>query len=117
MNIFKNIFRYYIVKIGLHELKDKIYILIIVCFDCIEKLYDVGVVSLLQNLYLTVSSLSVSSMLKRVEYLFECKYLLCGFLLYFPDMSIGSWTYLFYYVESAQYVALDVSGLALWHPY
>ena len=50
-------------------------------------------------------------MLKSVEYFFEGVYFFGGFLLYFPNMAIGSRTYLFDNVEASKNMTLNIGSV------
>ena len=71
VNILKNSFRYDVMQICFHILKKYVDIFVIVSSDGLIQSYDVGMLQLFQNLYLTVGPLSVSCMLKSIKNLFE----------------------------------------------
>lgn len=52
-------------------------------------------------------------MLKSVEDLFESVDLFGGFLLDFPDMTIGTGSYFLNDIKSLQNMTFDVSGIGL----
>lgn len=58
-------------KVGLHELEDKVEILVIFCADDLVQFYDVGVVELLQQDDFPKGSLGIGGMLESIEDLFE----------------------------------------------
>ena len=115
VHIFQYIFRYYIVQISLHELKDQINVLTIVCPQSIVKLNDIGVFRLFEDLDFAVGTLGVGGVLEGVEDFFEGVYFFSGFLLYFPDVAIRARAHFFNDIEAAKDVAFDVGGVGLRH--
>jgi len=57
-------------KIGLHKLKDKVNIFIVLGADGLMQLHYVRVIQLPEDFYLTIGALGISWMLEGVEYLF-----------------------------------------------
>jgi hypothetical protein len=86
------------VQVGLHEVEYQIDIFIIFCLQDIQQRHDVRMpVQLLQedhlgytSLYLSVSSLRISSILKGIEYLLQCHYLLCLLIHRLPNHPVRS---------------------------
>ena len=111
--VLKNILGYDIVQICLHKLKYQVNVLAIICSQSIIKLYYIRVLCLLQNFNFTVCALSISGMLKGVKDFFESVDFFGGFLLYFPDMTIGTGSYFFNDIKAPKYMTFDVSGIGL----
>lgn len=94
-----SIFEYFlsdsVVQIGFHELKHKIKILVILGFDDIVQLDDIGMVELMEEDNFPVGSLGVCGVLKGIKDFFECCELIGFFVSNFPYMSIGPASYFF----------------------
>ena len=60
-------------KVSLHELEDKVEILIIFSPDDLVQFDDVGVVELLQERNLSKGALSIGGVLESIEDLFQCQ--------------------------------------------
>lgn len=86
---------YGIMKIRLHELEDKVEILIIFSSDDLVQFDDVGVIELLQESDLAKGALCVGGVLEGIEDLFECEGISWFFICNFPDVAIGATAYLF----------------------
>ncbi len=79
-------------QIRLHILKKQVQILVILSLDDSFKLYDVWVVKLMQDGDLSICSLSIDIVLKRVKYFFESICYFSRLFDNFPYMSIGTTT-------------------------
>lgn len=82
-------------KVSLHELEDKVEILIIFSPDDLVQFDDVGVVELLQERNLSKGALSIGGVLESIEDLFQCQGISWFFICNFPDVAVGTTAYLF----------------------
>ena len=76
MGLFHNIIADSIVQIGLHILENEVHVFIVFSSYGFMQFDDVCMFSLLQNFYLSESSLCISGVLKSIEYFFKSKYFL-----------------------------------------
>lgn len=91
MYVFKDICSNYCVQICIHEVKYKVNVSIIFSSDYVLKADNVFVPSqLLQENYLTESSLCVCSILEGVEILLQCYNFFGTFVNSFPNNTISS---------------------------
>lgn len=102
-------------EIGFHVFEQDIDILVVICSNGLKNLYNVGVLKLFEDLYLTVRSLGISSMLKGVKYFLQGKDAFGWLFLNFPDVSVGTWSDLFEDCEAFKEVAFDEGRVVLWH--
>lgn len=77
-------------EIRLHELEEKVNVLIIISADSIKELDDVWMVELLEDLNFSIGALRISCMLKSIKYLLKSKDALCGLLLHLPHVPVRS---------------------------
>ena len=95
MNILQYFLAYGIMQICFHKLEYQIQILIVLCFYYVMQFDDIIVIELVQKHDFTIGSLSISRVLKSIEYFFKCQSLTVLFVCDFPDMSIGPTTNFF----------------------
>lgn len=88
MDVLEDALCYHIMKVGFHELEYKVDIFVILGFYCLVQLYDVYVIGLLQDFDFSVGPLSISGVLKGIEYFLQCVYLLCDSVLNFPYVPV-----------------------------
>ncbi len=82
-------------KVCLHELEDKVEILIIFCTDDLVQFYNVGVIQLLEECDLAEGPLGVGGVLEGIEDLFQSESISWFLVCNFPDMAVGATAYLF----------------------
>ena len=77
-------------QLYLHLFEHQVDILVILCFYNIEQLDYVLMLELLKEHDLSICSLSISGMLERIEYFFDCNDFFGTTINGFPDMTISS---------------------------
>lgn len=108
MDILENALGNDVVEVGFHILEQQVDILVIIGPHRLVQLDDVRVLQLLQDLDLAVGPLRVGGVLEGIEYLLEGVDPLDGFLLYFPDVAVGSRAHLLEDGETFKQMAFDV---------
>jgi hypothetical protein len=104
---FQNILSHQGMQISLHMLENQVQVLIVLCFDDRFELYYLWVVYLMQDSYLSICSLRIDIVLKRVEYFLKCVGLFWRFLNYFPNVPVSSTSEKLLNFEKLQNVLLN----------
>ena len=67
VHVFEDVFRDYVVEVGLHELEEEVHVFVVVCADGLCEFDDVLVVQLSKDLDFAVGALGVGGVLEGVE--------------------------------------------------
>ena len=89
-------------------LEHQIDVLVVLCLDDLFQFDDVGVTQFHQKHDLPVSPLSISGVIKSIEVFFEGFYFVSFLVSDFPNVTVGTTSYLFNYVETSQNMRLYV---------
>ena len=90
VEIFEDFLSNSIVEICFHELKDQVQIFIILGSNNSVQFYNIFTINLVKKDDFAIGTLSVSGVLKGIEYIFYSKEFTCFNLINFPDMSVGT---------------------------
>lgn len=87
------------IQVDIHELKEKVNVLVILCTDNLLQLHDVGMLEFLEEHYLSICPLGVGRVLECVEVFLEGKDALGAPVDYLPHNPIRPAPYLSHHIE------------------
>ncbi len=110
VHFFENVRPYNRMQICFHKLKHQVQVLLILGLEDSVQFDNILMIELFQNGHLAISPLSINRVTKRIEYFFECESFAGAFLLYFPDVAVGTAAHLLVEGVFAEDVGFDLFG-------
>ena len=96
------------IQIDVHVLEHQIDVLVVLCLDDLFQFDDIGVTQFHQKHDFPVSPLSISGVIESIEVFLEGFYFMSFLVSDLPDVTVGTTSYLFNYVETSQNMRLYV---------